>query len=339
MQGATIEATGVEKRFGEHAVLRGVDLHVPASRVHALLGPNGAGKTTLVGVLTTLLRADGGRVVIGGIDVARDPAGARRKIGVTGQEVAIDPFLTGRECLRLHGHLGHLGQRRAAARADELLERFDLTDAADRRVGTWSGGMRRRLDLAVGLVRDPEVVFLDEPTTGLDPRSRAAFWALVRDLAAAGTTVLLTTQYLDEADQLADRISMIDGGRIVAEGTGAELKARLSGDRVVVSFPDGGAYDDAVAALVERPDLGHERHPDRLSLSVAAPDTVAAVRSLFEVLDQRSIPMASVSVERPTLDDVFLSMTGRAPESGTDGRAPESGPTGRAPATGEEVAA
>lgn len=238
-----IEAVGITKAYGDQPVLRGLDLTVPTGTVHALLGPNGAGKTTLVRILSTLISADGGAARVVGHDVVTDPAGVRRSIGVTGQFSAVDDLLTGRENLRLMADLAHLGRRDAAARTDELLATFGLADAAEKRVSAYSGGMKRRLDLAMTLVARPQVIFLDEPTTGLDPRSRRDLWQVVRDLVTEGVTVLLTTQYLEEADQLAHTVGVLDGGRIVAEGTPAELKAQAGGETL----------DDVFLALTGHP--------------------------------------------------------------------------------------
>jgi ABC-2 type transport system ATP-binding protein len=403
-----IEVAGLEKHFGSQAVLRGVDLDVRAGEIFALLGPNGAGKTTTVNILTTLIKPDGGRATIAGYDVARDPAKVRGAISLTGQHAAVDEFLTGRENLRMMGRLAHLGTPTARARADDLLERFDLTDAAGRRVATWSGGMRRRLDLAISLIAEPPVIFLDEPTTGLDPRSRQAFWAIVRGLAADGTTIFLTTQYLDEADQLADRIAVIDDGRIIAEGTAADLKRGVSGERVELTFPDAASFAAAAdliraregslarvgpvgvsdPAAAERSDAEARREgqsfgdaeargqsfgdatarregksfagaeargqsfrgatsrregpsfadaearregqsfgdaearralmsfgavatdAERLAVSVAATNAVATTRQLLELMDDHRLPIDAIEVVRPSLDDVFLALTG-----------------------------
>jgi ABC-2 type transport system ATP-binding protein len=244
---AAIEIAALTKSYADHAVLRGIDLTVPAGTVYALLGPNGAGKTTVVRILSTLTTADAGQARVAGYDVRREPDGVRRSIGVTGQFSAIDELLTGRENLRLMADLAHLRGAQARARVEELLARFDLTDAADRRAGTYSGGMKRRLDLAMTLVRRPRLIFLDEPTAGLDPRSRRALWRIVRELLADGVTIFLTTQYLEEADQLADTVGLLDGGRLVAEGTPAELKARAGGQTL----------DDVFLALT-----GHASTPD-----------------------------------------------------------------------------
>jgi len=299
-----IEADGLRKAYGETVALDGLDLAVAAGSVCGLLGPNGAGKTTTVRVLATLARMDAGRAVVAGVDLGRDPAGVRRRIGLVGQHAAVDEALSGRQNLVLFGRLLHLGVSRARVRANELLERFGLTDAADRPVSGYSGGMRRRLDLAAGLLVAPDVLFLDEPTTGLDPRSRAEVWDAVRGFAAEGTTVLLTTQYLEEADRLADRIAVVNGGRVVAEGTPIELKDALAGDRieVVLREPDDVA---AAAALLERVSAGAV-DVDAEALRVSAPvrDRMGALAAVVGELDAED-----VSLRRPTLDEVFLELT------------------------------
>ena len=299
-----IEADGLRKRYGETVALDGLDLAVAAGTVCGLLGPNGAGKTTTVRVLATLARMDAGRAVVAGVDLGRDPAGVRKRIGLVGQHAAVDEALSGRQNLVLFGRLLHLGVSRARVRADELLERFGLTDAADRPVSGYSGGMRRRLDLAAGLLVAPDVLFLDEPTTGLDPRSRAEVWDAVRGFAAEGTTVLLTTQYLEEADRLADRIAVVNGGRVVAEGTPIELKDALAGDRieVVLREPDDVA---AAAALLERVSAGAV-DVDAEALRVSAPvrDRMGALAAVVGELDAED-----VSLRRPTLAEVFLELT------------------------------
>jgi ABC-2 type transport system ATP-binding protein len=281
-----IEVAGLRKSYGDHTVLEGVDLTVPAGTVYALLGPNGAGKTTIVNICSTLLAADAGQIRVAGFDVRRQPHEVRALIGVTGQFSAIDTFMTGRENLRLMADLGHLPKARAKQVVDELLERFDLVDAADRRALTYSGGMQRRLDLAMTLVTSPRLIFLDEPTTGLDPRSRRELWWIVREQVADGVTVLLTTQYLEEADQLADQVGVLNHGVLIAEGTPAELKRRVPGGHVELHHHDGGAdkrpYDGSVAAL---------RH------------------LLAEVDDD---VVSGVTVHTPDLDDVFLALTGHA---------------------------
>lgn len=287
--GPAIEIRGLRKRFGGTEVLAGLDLEVARGSVFALLGPNGAGKTTTINILTTLVRPDAGTARIEGIDVASDPGPVQQRIALTGQAAAVDEVLTAGENLVMMGRLSGLSRRAARARATELLERFDLVDAADRRVGTFSGGMRRRLDLALSLVVDVPVLFLDEPTTGLDTRSRQALWAVIRSLADAGTTVFLTTQYLEEADVLADRIAVLDRGRIAAEGTADELKARIGGEVVELRTADG-------ELLVELPTDG----------------TVHGLRRAVDELDRTAhaqLDGAQVTIRRPSLDEVFLAIT------------------------------
>ena len=288
-----IALAGVGKSYGRRPVLAGLDLRVARGEVFALLGPNGAGKTTTIGILTTLVRPDAGTAVVAGFDVTRSPDEVRRRISLTGQAAAVDEVLTGRENLVMLAQLSGLSRRQARERADELLERFALTDAATRRVGTYSGGMRRRLDLALSFVVTPEVLFLDEPTTGLDARSRRELWDVIRLLAEVGTTVFLTTQYLEEADRLADRIAVLDGGRIVAQGTAAQLKARVGGDVVEL----------------------HDAHGDLLG-AVPTDGSVAGLRRALDELGTRT-PGAVVTVRRPTLDDAFLSLTGAEAPTGT----------------------
>ncbi len=304
-----IEATGLTKSYGPVRVLTGVDLHVPRGSVFSLLGPNGAGKTTTVRILTTLTTPDDGQARVAGHDVVRDRALVRRSISLTGQDTALDELQTGAENLRMMGRLTRLSRRAAAARAGELLERFDLVEAGDRRVGTYSGGMRRRLDLAASLIVPPEVIFLDEPTTGLDPRSRAAMWDVIVDLTRTGVTVFLTTQYLEEADRLADRIALVDGGRIVAEGTATQLKQRVAGHRLDLTLTGPAAFDALTAHLGARALL-----PDRarLTLSVPTDGSAAHVRALLDELDPARTAVARFAVHSATLDDVFLALTGHA---------------------------
>jgi ABC-2 type transport system ATP-binding protein len=302
-----IEAHGLTKSYDATPVLGGIDLAVPAGTVFALLGPNGAGKTTTVRILSTLLEPDGGQARVAGCDVVSERHEVRRRISLTGQYAALDELQTGAENLVMIGRLLGLPARVARARAAELLGQFDLLEAADRRVGTYSGGMRRRLDLAASLVGEPEVIFLDEPTTGLDPRSRQAMWAQVTDLARAGVTVLLTTQQLEEADQLADRIAVLDGGRIVAEGTAAELKEQVAGKRLDLRLVDAAAFD-ALAG-----DLGPRAvYSDRstLTLGVATDGAAAEVRALLDELDPDRDQVAGFALHTATLDDVFMTLTG-----------------------------
>ena len=284
-----IEARGLRKRFGRTDVLTGLDLAVPAGTVFALLGPNGAGKTTTINILTTLVRPDAGSARVGGFDVVPGAEEVKRRISLTGQSAAVDEVLTGTENLVRMGRVSGLTRRAARARAAELLERFGLADAAGRRVGTYSGGMRRRLDLSLSLVVDVPVLFLDEPTTGLDTRNRQELWSVIRSLADAGTTVFLTTQYLEEADRLADRIAVLDGGRVAAEGTADELKARIGGDVVELRDADG-------TLLIERPTDG----------------SVHGLRAAIDELDRTAAasgPGVQISIRRPSLDDVFLAIT------------------------------
>jgi ABC-2 type transport system ATP-binding protein len=309
-----IEATDLRKTFGKVAALRGVDLAVPEGGVCALLGPNGAGKTTAVRVLATLTRPDSGTARVAGYDVIRQPRRVRSAIGLAGQHAAVDDDLTGQENLFILGLMQHLGRRGARARAAELLERFGLADAGDRLVKTWSGGMRRRLDLIASLIVAPKVLFLDEPTTGLDPRSRAEIWSAIRDLAASGTTILLTTQYLDEADRLASQIVIIDEGRVTVQGSPDELKDAV-GSRVDVVLADraaDGAWTGAEAVLHDIAAAGGpvavDRDTRRLTAPVAA--GVVTLPELVRKLDAAGVDVADVSIRRPTLDEVFLAGTG-----------------------------
>jgi ABC-2 type transport system ATP-binding protein len=311
-----IEATGLTKSYGEVRVLTGVDLHVPRGSVFSLLGPNGAGKTTMVRILTTLTNPDGGTARVAGHDIVRQRALVRRSISLTGQDVAIDELQTGAENLRMMGRLCRLTRREAATRADELLERFDLVEAADRRVGTYSGGMRRRLDLAASLIVAPAVIFLDEPTTGLDPRSRAGMWAVITELTRSGVTIFLTTQYLEEADKLADRIAVVDGGRIVAEGTPEQLKQKVAEHRLDLTLTDPTAFDLAARQLGGRTLLAD---PTQLTLSVATDGSAAHVRSVLDELDPTRQVIDQFAVHSATLDDVFLALTGHTTEKETAG--------------------
>jgi ABC-2 type transport system ATP-binding protein len=318
ISGLAIEAEGLVKRYGATAALDGFDLAVPAGTVCGLLGPNGAGKTTAVRILATLLRADGGRAAVAGIDVARHPHEVRRRIGLSGQEPAVDEILSGRQNLLLFGRLNRLPKEAARQRAQQLLEQFELTEAGDRAVKHYSGGMRRRLDLAVTLIQAPAVLFLDEPTTGLDPRNRNEVWSAIRTLVSGGTTVLLTTQYLDEADQLADRIVVIDTGRVIAGGTPEELKAQVGGDQLDVVVADSGDLA-AAAALVARVAAGEaELDPETGRLSVPVNDRVAALTDAAQAFAEKGIEVADISLRRPTLDDVFLRLTGHRPQDKQD---------------------
>jgi len=302
-----ISALGVRKSFGEHIVLDGVNLTVGEGTIFSLLGPNGAGKTTMVRILSTLIQADGGDIRVGGRDVAADPDAVRALIGVTGQFSAVDNYLTGEENLRLMADLRHLGRAAGRRRIAELLERFDLTDAARKPLSTYSGGMRRRLDLAMTLVGDPSVIFLDEPTTGLDPRSRRTMWQIIRELVTDGVTILLTTQYLDEADQLADYVAVLDHGRIVAEGTPAELKRRIPGGHVQLQFAEREALRAAAGIIPSA-----TADDDQLILQVPGDGSIASLRRLLNELDDARITVENLSIHVPDLDDVFFAVTGRA---------------------------
>jgi daunorubicin resistance ABC transporter ATP-binding subunit len=301
-----IEAEGLAKRFGATQALAGVDLSVPAGGILGLLGPNGAGKTTVVRILATLLRPDSGRARILGADVVTQPGEVRTRIGLTGQYAALDDYLTGRANLIMIGRLARLGRDQAHRRADELLEHFDLAGAAGRAVKTYSGGMRRRLDLAASLIGRPQVLFLDEPTTGLDPRSRSVMWEIIRELSAAGTTVLLTTQYLDEADQLADQIAVIDAGRVIAAGSPDTLKARIGEDRLTLVLAPGSDLA-AAAAAVSAYAAGPVSGP-RISAQVTG--RVGITTGIVRSLDAAGVLVTSVTLDRPSLDDVFLTLTG-----------------------------
>ncbi|GCD43665.1 ATP-binding cassette domain-containing protein [Streptomyces paromomycinus] len=309
---AAVLAEGLTKRYGDKRALDGFDLAVRRGTVQGLLGPNGAGKTTAVRILATLLRLDGGRAVVAGHDVAREPHAVRKRIGLAGQYAAVDEILTGRQNLEMFGRLFHLDGRRARARADELLARFGLSDAAGKQVKHYSGGMRRRLDLASSVLLAPEVLFLDEPTTGLDPRSRNEVWETVRDLVAGGTTVLLTTQYLDEADQLADRIAVIDHGRTVAEDTPDGLKHGIGGDRVQVVLRDAAELPRAARIVAGVAADGAAPDTDVAERRVGAPvaDGVAALTEVARALQDAGLDVADIGLRRPTLDEVFLRLTG-----------------------------
>lgn len=305
-----IAATGLRKSYGDTLVLDGIDLHVSAGTVFSLLGPNGAGKTTAVQLLSTLIGADAGTVRVAGHDLATDPDGVRAAIGVTGQYSAVDGLLTGEENLLLMADLRHLGRAEGRRLAAELLGRFDLADAARRPAATYSGGMRRRLDLAMTLVGSPRIIFLDEPTAGLDPRSRRAMWAIVRELVAGGVTIFLTTQYLEEADQLADRIAVLDHGKLVAEGSPDELKRRIPGGHVQLRFADARGLDTAARALGRA-----TRDDDALALRVPSDGSLRALKTLLDRLDDESIEVDELTVHTPDLDDVFLTLTGSAADA------------------------
>ena len=304
-----IEATGLEKSYGAVSVLTGVDLRVERGSVFALLGPNGAGKTTTVRILATLTPPDAGRARVAGFDVVRDRHRVRRSISLTGQYAAVDELQTGEENLRMMGRLARLPRAQARRRARELLDQFDLADAGRRRVATYSGGMRRRLDLAASLVGRPSVIFLDEPTTGLDPRGRQAMWGVITGLAGSGVTVFLTTQYLEEADRLADRIALIDGGRVVAEGTAAELKQKVADQRLELELADAAAFDEVARSVGGR---AVASDPGHLTIGVATDGSAAHVRALLDEVDPDHRAVRRFAMHTATLDDVFLALTGRS---------------------------
>jgi ABC-2 type transport system ATP-binding protein len=305
MTRTAIRVAGLRRSYGEHVVLDGIGFEVPEGSVFALLGPNGAGKTTTIHILTTLLTPDAGEVQVGGHDLATDPDGVRSAIGVTGQFSAVDGLLTGEENLRLMADLHHLGRAEGRRRIADLVERFDLADLVGRIVATYSGGEKRRLDLAMTLVGTPRIVFLDEPTTGLDPRGRHTMWRIVRDLVAEGVTIFLTTQYLEEADSLAHRVALLDGGRIVGEGTPSQLKRLVPGGHIRLEFGELQHLERAAARLgtVRRDD-------DALALNIPTDGGVASLRSVLDHLDAAQVEVANVSLHTPDLDDVFLSLTG-----------------------------
>ncbi|GAA2363114.1 ATP-binding cassette domain-containing protein [Dactylosporangium salmoneum] len=310
MTNLAIAANGLRKSYGDKVVLDGIDLAVPEGTIFSLLGPNGAGKTTTVQILSTLIPADGGAVRVAGHDLAGRPDDVRGAIGVTGQYSAVDKLLTGEENLLLMADLKHLSRPDGRRKAAELIERFDLVEAARKPAGTYSGGMQRRLDLAMTLVGDPRLIFLDEPTTGLDPRSRRSMWQIVRELVAGGVTIFLTTQYLEEADQLADRIALLDHGRLIAEGTAEELKRRIPGGHIRFTFADAHQLD-AARSLVG----AGTADPEALTLQVPSDGGVRAIRELLALLDERSVDIADMSVHTPDLDDVFLTLTGQQKEA------------------------
>lgn len=302
---AAVRVTGLRKAFGDKLVLDGIDLEIAEASVFALLGPNGAGKTTTVQILSTLIRADAGEIQVGGFDVSREPQAVRDAIGVTGQFSAVDYLLTGRENLLLMADLHHIDRPAGQRRVAELLDRFDLGDAAGQMVMKYSGGMRRRLDLAMTLIGEPRIIFLDEPTTGLDPRSRRTMWEITRELVSGGVTILLTTQNLDEADHLADRIAVLDQGRLVAQGTPNQLKRRIPGGRVRLHFREAGALNAAARVLGQE-----SRDNDALILDIPTDGTPPSLRRLLDRLDQHALRVESVTVENPDLDDVFFALTG-----------------------------
>jgi ABC-2 type transport system ATP-binding protein len=315
MSGAAISAEGLTKHFGEVDALRGVDLQVGYGTVLGLLGPNGAGKTTAVRILTTLLAPDGGRAEVAGYDVVRDAEPLRHEIGLAGQNAAVDENLTGMENLVMVGRLYHLHPAEARTRAGELLERFELTEAAGRAAKTYSGGMRRRLDLGASLVGRPQVLFLDEPTTGLDPRGRTEMWDVIRELVKDGTTILLTTQYLEEADRLADLIAVIDGGRVIAEGTSNELKARVGGEVLALRVADRARVPEAAGAVLALGPGGGkvDNNTGEITLPVGR-DGPGILTEAVRRLDAAGIGLADIALRKPSLDDVFLALTGHAAE-------------------------
>lgn len=303
-----IEAKNLTKAYGDNKVLKGINLKVKRGTMLALLGPNGAGKTTTVRILSTLLRFDGGKVSVEGFDVKSEANKVREVIGLTGQSAAVDELLTGRENLMMMGKLYRLTSDSAKKRAEELLKEFDLVKAADRPAKSYSGGMRRRLDLAVSLIAVPPVIFLDEPTTGLDPRSRLSMWDNIKNLMDKGTTILLTTQYLEEADQLADQIAVIDGGKVIAEGTASELKSQVGRDRLELTFKTPQGLKDASVLL--KKDVV-ESNKDENTLTIVIKDTNKDVRQALDKLASKNVNIASMAIHKPTLDDVFLSVTGK----------------------------
>jgi ABC-2 type transport system ATP-binding protein len=324
-----IKASGLTKAYGEVIALNGIDIEVEQGTVLGLLGPNGSGKTTTVRILATLLQADSGSASVGGFDVLTQPDEVRSVIGLTGQYAAVDEYLTGRENLELFGRLFHLSKFDAAKRATELLDRFDLSDAADRGIKGYSGGMRRRLDLAASLIGRPNVLFLDEPTTGLDPRSRQGMWSVIEDLIAEGTTVLLTTQYLEEADQLANRIVVLDQGNVIAKGTSNELKSQVGGDRIEIVVESASDVTKAAALIQEfgSAPATTEELIKTVLLPVAGGST--AIVNIVRKLDENKIAIADIALRRPTLDDVFLSLTGHATEDSQENSVPAKGRRGR----------
>jgi ABC-2 type transport system ATP-binding protein len=303
---SAIAVAGLRKSFGDKVVLDGIDLQVTEGTIFALLGPNGAGKTTMVHILSTLIGADAGEIAVGGHDLAQEPDAVHAVIGVTGQFSAVDQLLTGEENLILMADLRHLDRTEGRRRAAELLDRFDLVEAARKPTGTYSGGMRRRLDLAMTLVGDPRIIFLDEPTAGLDPRSRRTMWQLIRELVAAGVTIFLTTQYLEEADELADQVAVLDHGRLIAEGAPETLKRRIPGGHIRLQFADQEGLESAARALE-----ASARDDDALTLEVPSDGGVRSLRGLLDQLDGASVEVDSLSVHLPDLDDVFLALTGQ----------------------------
>jgi ABC-2 type transport system ATP-binding protein len=304
-----INTKSLVKSFGEVEVLKGINLQVERGKIVALLGPNGAGKTTTIKILSTLLLPDSGKAFVNGYDVQSQPSKVRSSIGLTGQFAAVDEYLTGAENLYLMGRLYRLSKKDTRQRSEHLLKEFDLVKASKRTVKTYSGGMKRRLDLAMSLIASPPVIFLDEPTTGLDPRSRLTMWAIIKQLAASGTTILLTTQYMEEADNLADNIIVIDSGKVIAQGTSDQLKAKIGSDRLEVLIANQAGYEKAKKVITDK-DL--KTDDERRALSVATKGGVKTLKRVLQELEDAGIEVESVSLHRPTLDDVFLSLTGRA---------------------------
>jgi len=309
-----VEAVGIKKSFGKLDVLQGISFNVERGRILALLGPNGAGKTTTVKILSTLLNPDSGRARVSGYDVAKQPQKVRSSIGLTGQFAAVDEYLTGAENLQLMGRLYRMSHAETARRTKELLEKFDLVEAGNRPTRTYSGGMKRRIDLAMSLIASPPVIFLDEPTTGLDPRSRLTMWEIIKQLAQSGTTILLTTQYMEEADYLADSIVVIDNGQVIAEGTPSSLKAKVGSEHLEVTITRKKDYEKAKSLLAGKDTKSYD---DRQVVSVATKNGVKSITEVLSRLEEAKISVESVSLHRPTLDDVFLNLTGRkAAENG-----------------------
>ena len=329
MRDEAIITEGLRRHFGPIKAVDGVDLAAPAGTVLGLLGPDGAGKTTIVRILTTLLDPDGGSAQVAGFDVVRDAEALRSVIGLAGQYAAVDENLTGRENLDLVGRLYHLGKSEARRRADEMLERFELTEAANRTVKTYSGGMRRRLDLGASLIGRPQVLFLDEPTTGLDPRSRFGLWDVIRELVNDGTTLLLTTQYLEEADRLADHIAVIDGGRVIAEGTSDELKSRVGGDLLALRVADRSRVAEAAATIADLGSGAPQVVAESGEVSLPVREGASVLAEVVRRLDAAGLEISDLALGRPSLDDVFLALTGHVTEAaGEDGEETEP-PRGR----------
>lgn len=301
-----VSVKGLQKSYGDNDVLKGIDFEIAPGTMLALLGPNGAGKTTAVKILSTLLQPDAGTVTIGGHNVIDEAPEVRSLIGLTGQSAAVDELLTGRENLTMMGRLYHLQKKSALQRTEELLQEFDLVEAADRPVKSYSGGMRRRLDLAVSLIATPPIIFLDEPTTGLDPRSRTVMWNIIKNLMKKNTTILLTTQYLEEADQLADNIILIDGGKVIAEGTSKQLKQKIGKDRLILTFSTKKLFEKAGSVLGKKVSTANE---ENLQLIVEVKGSGVDVRDILQALDTNDVALSSMEIHKPTLDDVFLSLT------------------------------